>query len=133
MDFTAQMTLNHGQDVITQSVTIAADAKDVFGDLTDPIALPPSSTVNVSLNIDPDALKAFMILSTVDVTLTTTNSSGAADVVSISANEPLFWYDGLGWANGPFANRNPWTNLAFQNAGATAGELRMLFARDGTP
>lgn len=130
MNFSATMGLNHGNDSMSDSVTIAADAKDTFGDLNNPIALPAATTVNVSLNVDPDALKAYYIKSTVAVTLTTTNSSGVADVVAIAANEPVFWHSKMGLPDtARFANRNPWTNLAFNNPGAAAGTLQMIFAR----
>jgi hypothetical protein len=133
MDFVAQMGLNHGNDSINKNVTISADTKDVYGDLNDPLLVPAASTLNVSLNVDPDSLAAYYVFSTVDLTLTTTNSAGIADVVSIVANEPVFWHNKMGLSDAArFANRNPWTNLAFANAGATEGQLQMIFARDGT-
>jgi hypothetical protein len=132
VDFIYSSSLTHSNDAISKSLTIVADTKDVFGDADSPIAVAAGATVNISLNVDPDLLIAYFILVSVAMTLTTTNTSGGADVINILANEPLAWHNKMQIANGHFANRNPWTNLAFHNAGSSDGTLRVMIARDGT-
>lgn len=123
-----QTTFNHGQDVINATVTITGDEK-VYAELT----IPASDNDDFVIGGDPDNVKGYVILPTFDGTLTTTNTSGAADVITLTANQPLAWNNASGIANGHFANRNVWTNWNFANSDDEEGTVTILIIRDGTP
>jgi len=132
MNFTATETLSQGQDVMTVSLTLAADAKEVFGDSNTPVNVAAGTTVTLVVTADPDTVVAYEILCSVGMTLTATNSTGAPDVITINAGEPLFWHNKMKLAK-HFVNANPWTTWAFNNAGTVAGTVRIILARTGTP
>lgn len=131
MDAVFQTTMNHGQDVVTASVTITGDEK-VYAELT----IPASSNDDYVIGGDPDNVKAYSILPTFNGTLTTTNNpAGTPDAVTLVANKPIAWNNanGISAANSHFANRSPWTNWNFANSDAAEGTVKILIIRDGTP
>lgn len=126
IDATFAASLVQGQDVVSKSLTLSADEKVVAQ-----IAVAAGATVNYLASGDPDAVVAYELLPTFTGTLTTTNSTGSADVVNLTANVPVFWHNQMGIPDtGRFANRNPWTNWAIHNTGSTDGTLSVLILRN---
>ena len=129
MDFIFQTRLTQSSDVTEGTVTLVADGK-VFNEA---VAVAAGATVNYTgMAGDPDNVVCYEILPTFGGTLTTTNSSGVADVVALVANKPLAWNNASGLVK-HFANANPWTNWAFHNTDATDGTVKILIGRDDTP
>lgn len=128
MDATFQITFNQGQDVLTNEVTVTADSKDYSE-----IAVAAGATINFTIGMDPDNVAGYLILPDFTGTLTTTNSTGSADVVTLTANVGLGWHSQMGLTDSRFVNRNPWTSWALHNTGATDGTFKVLIMRDGTP
>lgn len=125
LDSTFQITFNQGQDVVTQSLTVSADEK-VYAQV--PVAA--GATVTYLATGDPDAVAAYVISPDFTGTLTTTNSTGASDVVALAAGVPLFWNNQMGIPDtGRFANRNPWLSWSLHNTGTTDGTLTVLIMR----
>lgn len=128
MDSTFQITNNHGQDVVTASVTVSADDK-VYAE----IAVPAAGSEDYVIGGDPDDVASYSILPDFAGTLTTTNDpAGTPDVIAFAANKPLAWHNAMGLAK-HFANAEPWTLWTFANPGAVAGTVKILIMRDGTP
>lgn len=127
LDFVFQSYLNHGQDVVTASVTITTDSNDkVYAEI--PVAA--ATTVNYTGCAGlPAAIKAISILCDVDMTLTINYASGGDDVFTLLAGEPLSWHNKMNLTD-PFVNANAITSFDFENAGATAGTATVLIARD---
>jgi len=130
--FTMTETLSQANDVLTTSLTLTADAKDVWGDSNTPVNLPASTTTTLGVTSNPTTVVAYYVLATVGCTLTTANSTGAPDIITLTANQPLVWHNKMQLAK-HFANNNPWTSWAFNNAGTVAGTVRIMIARTGTP
>jgi hypothetical protein len=132
VNFVFETRLTQGADVVNASVTISTDADGKVWN--ESLAVGAGATVNYTgMAGDPDNVKCYEILPTFSGTLTTTNSSGGADVIPLVANKPIAWNNAMGWTNGHFANRNPWTNWAFANTDAAAGTVKILIGRDDTP
>ena len=132
MNFTMTETLSQANDVLTVSLALTADAKDVWGDANTPVNLPATTTTTLAVTANPTTVVSYFVLATVGCTLTTANSTGSPDVITMVANQPLVWHNKMQLAK-HFTNTNPWTSWAFNNSGTVAGTVRIMIARTGTP
>lgn len=127
--FTFKITATRGNDVIDKTINLTGGDAGEY--LTPAVAA--GATVDVVLAMDPDNVICYVVLFDKDVTLTTTNASGSADVINLTANKPIFWHNLMQWTNGHFVNRNAWTKWTFHNAGASDAAGKILILRDSTP
>lgn len=129
LDFSFSTALSHGQDSVSASVTVSTDNNDkVYAEI--PVAA--ATTVNYTGCAGlPANIKAISVLTDVAMTLTINYASGADDVFSLVAGEPLCWHTKMLLPD-PFVNTNAITSFDFNNAGATAGTARVMIGRDST-
>lgn len=128
LDFSLQSVMNHGQDVVTKTVTVSADGK-VYNELD----VAATTTVSYSGMAGlPANLKAYYIVPDFAGTATFNYSAGADDVITLVANEPVAWHNKMQLAK-HLVNTNAITTVDFNNPGATAGTVKILVARDDTP
>lgn len=116
MTGTFSISLSHGQDNVSASDAVTFGQK-IYTDALDVAA---TTSVDYIIAIDPDALKAYAIVSDQNIRLTTVNNpAGIPDVINLVAGQPLVWNDQLQLTK-HFANTNPWTKWTFSNAPAAA-------------
>jgi len=128
LDFSYQQTENHGQDVLTATVTITADGK-VYNELD----VAAGATVNYTGMAGlPANLKAYAILPSFGGTMTFHYASGADDVITAVANEPVAWNNKMQLAK-HLVNANAIASVDFHNTDAADGTVKILVARDDTP
>lgn len=129
LDFPWGVTFSHGNDVINQSVTITTDADGkVYSELT----VGAAATVGWDgLTGLASKMKAYCFLPTFAGTMTVNYASGADDVITLVANEPVAWHNKMQLTN-HFVNVNAITTIDFAST-ADAGTVKILIARDSTP
>lgn len=119
-----QVTSNQGQNVITNTVTIIGNVVDYFN-----LPLPTGTTV-VSYNQLANSFQSYYILIDQPTTLTVAYVSGGPDVLTIVANQPLFWNNVMQLSRHFTVIASQITSMSFNNTGSVAGTLQMLFIRN---
>lgn len=91
---------------------------------------PGEATTELDVGIDVSAVKGFMLVSTVDCTIKTNNSTTPDNTLALVADKPYIWttssYD-------TFLFTTDITKIFVVVAGATAGTVRLEAVVDATP
>lgn len=113
-------------ETIAQTVTLGAD-----GEANRNVTVAGSATnMEVDIGLDVSALQEVYVLSDQDLTLKTNSTGSPDDTLTLTANKPLIWYVGCGWANPLTADV---TKFYFTNAGTTPANVKVRTLQDTTP
>lgn len=79
--------------------------------------------------VERTGMKSFFVSSDQDVTIKTNNSGAPIDTLTVKANKPIVWMDGIGIA--PITADI--TSLFITNASGSAASIKILAGWDPTP
>ena len=113
------------QPALTKSVVSTADGEN-NRDITVAAA---TSNYLVAMVLDVSQLKSIFLLSDKDVILETNSGGSPADTITLTANVPVSWYVGCGYAC-PLGTDV--TAIYLTNAGADAATVNLRFLVDST-
>lgn len=94
-------------------------------------AIPADQTdLLFSISFDKDRLKAVCLVATEAMTIETNDGSAPGDTITLNADEPLVWWDGMAEVTNPFNSADV---TAFYITNTTAGQLTGFILHDPTP
>lgn len=115
-------------ETISQTVTIEAEGERNYN-----VTVNAATTdKQVEMPIDISEVKALYIHSDQTVTIEYNDNAGAQGSLTVTANKPIIWYVGCGYAITAVLAADV-TNFYITNAGATAAAVRIRILEDTTP
>lgn len=126
MTHTLTLAWTRNGETIAKSVNLVVEGEQNI-DVTVPAS---TNDVHVAANIDVSALALVFIVSNQTITLETNSPSAPDETITVTADKPLVWYSGCGWAN-PL--ETDITALYLSRAGAGAATVNIRYAYDATP